>query len=53
MSLRTEFVALAHGQGVSMSELARRFGISRETAYKWLQRDGGGRAAEQSLTPAT
>ena len=38
MSLRTEFVALAHGQGVSMSELARRFGISRKTAYKWLQR---------------
>lgn len=42
MSLRTEFVALAHGQGVSLSELARRFGISRKTAYKWLQREAAG-----------
>jgi transposase InsO family protein len=42
MSLRTEFVALAQGQGVSLSELARRFGISRKTAYKWLQRAAAG-----------
>jgi transposase len=38
MTLRTEFTALARGQGVSVSELARRFGISRKTAYKWLAR---------------
>lgn len=41
MSLRTELVALAEGHGVSVTELARRFGISRKTAYKWL-----GRASE-------
>ncbi|OOG53324.1 IS481 family transposase [Rhodanobacter sp. B05] len=39
MSLRNEFTALAKGHGVSMTELARRFGISRKTAYKWLSRD--------------
>lgn len=38
MTLRTEFTALAQGQGVTVSELARRFGISRKTAYKWLAR---------------
>lgn len=35
---RQEFVALA-GQGTaSMAELCRRFGISRKTGYKWLNR---------------
>jgi hypothetical protein len=34
MSLRTELVALAHGQGVSLSELARRFGIRRKTGLR-------------------
>jgi transposase InsO family protein len=38
MTLRTEFTALAQSQGVTVSELARRFGISRKTAYKWLAR---------------
>ena len=38
MTLRTEFTALAQGHGVTVSELARRFGISRKTAYKWLAR---------------
>ncbi|MGH8157845.1 MAG: IS481 family transposase [Rhodanobacter sp.] len=42
MSLRTEFTALAKGHGVSVAELARRFGISRKTAYKWLTRDAAG-----------
>lgn len=46
MTLRKEFVALALGQGVSVTELARRFGISRKTAYKWLHRE----AAGESLT---
>jgi transposase InsO family protein len=39
MSLRSEFVALAKGHGISVTELARRFGISRKTAYKWLRRE--------------
>lgn len=38
MSLRREFVALAKTQTVSLSELCRRFDISRPTAYKWLDR---------------
>lgn len=42
MSLRTEFVALARGQDVPVTELARRFGISTKTAYKWLNRAAAG-----------
>jgi transposase InsO family protein len=40
--LREEFVVLARQNGVSFSELCRRFGVSRQTGYKWL-----GRYAEQ------
>lgn len=36
--LRREFVALANQQGANHSELCRRFGISRKTGYKWLDR---------------
>jgi len=39
MSLRNEFMAIAEGHGISVAELAKRFGISRKTAYKWLKRD--------------
>ncbi|WP_067645852.1 IS481 family transposase [Dokdonella koreensis] len=39
MSQRREFLALAAGQSVPLSELCRRFGISRKTGYKWLARD--------------
>jgi transposase InsO family protein len=39
MCLRNEFTALAKGHGVSVAELAKRFGISRKTAYKWINRD--------------
>ena len=44
MSLRKEFIALAQSDGVNMSELCRRMGISRKTGYKWLRRyvQGGG-----------
>ena len=35
---REEFVRLADSPGVSLSELCRRFGISRKTGYKWLGR---------------
>lgn len=38
MTLRTEFTALVNGQRVSVAEIARRFGIRRKTAYKWLNR---------------
>jgi transposase InsO family protein len=43
MSQRSEFVRLA--QASNVSELCRRFGISRKTGYKWLSRfDSGGEA---------
>lgn len=38
MSLREEFVRLCEGKEVSLSELCRRFGISRKTGYKWVSR---------------
>ena len=45
MSQRKEFVSLAQADGVNMSELCRRCGISRKTGYKWLSRhrEGGDR----------
>lgn len=46
VSLRTEFVHLAKQDGANISELCRRFGISRKTGYKWLKRHAlGGRQA--------
>jgi transposase InsO family protein len=39
MSLRREFVNLAEVEGANVSELCRRFGISRKTGYKWLGRN--------------
>ena len=38
VSLRREFCALAQAEGANVSELCRRFGISRKTGYKWLGR---------------
>jgi transposase InsO family protein len=38
MSLRLEFVRLALHEDTNMSELCQRFGISRKTGYKWLDR---------------
>src|SRR5690606_19436322 len=35
---RLEFVKLASQDGANISEIARRFGVSRPTAYKWLGR---------------
>lgn len=40
MSLRTEFIHLAELENANLSELSRRFGISRKTGYKWLRRYG-------------
>jgi transposase InsO family protein len=54
MSLRAEFVALAHSEGVNVSGLCRRFGISRKTGYKWLLRQvaaGAEGLANQSRRP--
>lgn len=36
---RTELVTLARKPEANISELARRFGVSRKTVYKWLNRD--------------
>ena len=38
MSQRAEFVVLASADGANVSELCRRFGVSRKTGYKWLSR---------------
>jgi transposase InsO family protein len=38
MSQRRDFIALATAPGANISELCRRFGISRKSAYKWLAR---------------
>jgi transposase InsO family protein len=38
MSQKEEFVTLASKEGANISELSRRFAISRPTAYKWLAR---------------
>ncbi len=43
MEERNRFVALAESGAETVSELCRRFGVSRETGYKWLacKRDHG------------
>ena len=38
MSLKEEFVRLALVEGANVSELCRRFGVSRPTGHKWLSR---------------
>jgi transposase InsO family protein len=56
MSERLEFVTLASQEGANISALARRYGISRKTAYKWLDRyaqDGAAGLVDQSRCPAT
>ncbi len=49
-SSRSEFLVLARQEGANVSELCRRFQISRKTGYKWLAR---GSAEELSRRPAT
>jgi len=56
VSLREEFCALARAEGANVSELCRRFGISRKTGYKWLGRyaaAGVAGLADASRRPAT
>jgi transposase InsO family protein len=53
---REEFIRLASAVGANVSELCDRFGISRKTGYKWLERYAqGGRAglADRSRHPRT
>lgn len=54
MSLRQEFVLLAQHEDTNRRELCRRFGISPQTAYKWLKRhaqDGIQGLADHSRRP--
>lgn len=54
MDQRKEFVRLALAQGANRSELCRRFGISRETGYKWIGRqavEGHAGLADRSRRP--
>lgn len=54
MSLREEFVCLASQEGANRRELCRRFGISPQTAYKWLARyarEGQAGLADRSRRP--
>jgi transposase InsO family protein len=54
MDVRAEFVRLAGMGGANRSELCRRFGISRKTGYKWLERSqAGADLADRSRCPAT
>ena len=54
MNLREEFVLLAKQEGANRRELCRRFGISPQTAYKWLARysaEGKAGLADRSRRP--
>lgn len=54
MSRRKEFVVLAMRERANISQLCRRFRISRKTGYKWIHRyQGGGEASllDQSRRP--
>ena len=54
MSQRYEFVMMAKQEQSNISELCRRFHISRKTAYKWLGRhetEGRGGLADRSRAP--
>jgi transposase InsO family protein len=54
MSARSEFVAFARLPDPNMSELCRRFAISRKTGYKWLRRSVPGLdVADRSRRPAS
>ncbi len=48
MSQREEFVVLASVEGANVSELCRRFGVSRKTGYKWLSRYAPRRAFREA-----
>lgn len=54
MSLRQEFVKFAQNESANISMLCERFGISRKTGYKWLERykaQGANGLHDQSRRP--
>ena len=52
MDQRREFVELAMQDGANRSELCRRFGVHRDTGYKWLGRwTSGEELADRSRRP--
>src|SRR6266545_1834056 len=51
MSLRSEFLAFARSPGANLSELCRRYEISRKTGYKWLRRTELDREDVQDRSP--
>lgn len=54
MSQREEFAVLASSDGANVSQLCRRFGVSRKTGYKWLSRysaQGAAGLADRSRRP--
>ena len=56
MDLRKEFVLLAAQQGSNITELCRRYNISRKTGYKWTKRyasDGKNGLEDLSKRPKT
>ena len=53
LSEREEFVAMARQQAIPMSELCRRFGISRKTGYKWLSREDSHDRSRRPLNSPT
>lgn len=56
MSLKQEFVTLADQPAVNMRTLCQRFGISRQTGYKWVRRyrqEGLAGLTERSRRPRT
>jgi transposase InsO family protein len=56
MSLRAELVSLMQQAGANVSELARRFDVSRTTAYKWAERARsveGAALADRSRRPVS
>ena len=50
VQLRREFVALSKLRGISFSAACSRFGISRKTGYKWVNREARGGA--DALVPS-
>src|SRR5215212_3733278 len=56
MDERLQFVADARRGSEEMSELCRRYGVSRKTGYKWLaryEREGAAGLGERSHRPHT
>lgn len=54
VSQRQELMTLAAAGGLSVAELARRFGVSRKTVYKWMNRQaahGSAGLTDQSRRP--